>query len=124
MDYSTNYKAEVEQEFCKVWNTMYDELKLMVWDCSLYNTPSKRYIVLDCIRVLATEQKKGTGSRAMKILCKYADQYQLRIYLQPSDIYGTPMEVLNRFYKRFGFRHSRSKSIPLEYKSYHLRESQ
>ena len=119
-----SYSEKVEKDFFALWSTMYDELKLMVWDCSLYNLPNKRYVVLDCIRVPSTEQKKGTGSRAMKLLCEYADQHQLRIYLQPSDIYGVPLEVLVRFYKRFGFRYSRSKSIPLEYKSYHLREPQ
>ena len=119
---SIYYNDLVEQEFCELWETMYNQLKLVVWDCSLYNTPKHRYIVLDCIKVSEEARKQGVASMSMKLLCEYADKYNLRVYLQPSDIYGTSIEILEKFYSKFQFKRSFKKDIPLEYKTYHLRE--
>lgn len=50
---------------------------------------------------------QGRGTRAMKLLCHYADEHGLRVELTPNrkdKLAGTTSRArLFRFYKRFGF---------------------
>lgn len=118
------YTEEIEQEFCKIWYRAYDDYKAAVFDCSLFNLPhpQKGYLVLDCIRIAEANQRRGFGSDIMTMLCKYADRYQLPIYLEPNDLFGTPIDVLNRFYGKFGFKKVWFRQVPREYRKYLCRE--
>jgi hypothetical protein len=56
------------------------------------------------------EKGKGTGSKILEMICKYADLNQLKLVLTPEKIEGTSsVERLERFYKRFGFVKNKGK---------------
>lgn len=64
-------------------------------------------IGLQLIVVDKSERERGQGSKAMKMLCDYADQHRMIIALSPADRSkqtGTTSKArLVRFYERFGF---------------------
>lgn len=110
-----NQKSEIEIDFSKLWYRVFDFHGAMNFDCSLFNTPTKRYIILDCIVLPVSKRKNGKGTEIMQELIDYANTYQLAIYLRPADIFGTPIEVLLKFYKKLGFVPSNRINAPLDY---------
>lgn len=66
-------------------------------------------IHLGDIFVPSDQRNKGIGSRAMKGLTKYADNQKSRMSLRQSASPGKEKD-LDRFYKKHGFKKSRSKS--------------
>jgi predicted N-acetyltransferase YhbS len=111
----------MEQAFSELWYKMYDHYGLVNFDCSLFIQP--RYMVLDAFIVKTHERKKGVGSSAMKELIELADNHLLTIYVEPSSIFGTPKDVLIKFYSKFGFKKIGSqKGVPLQYKNYMQRK--
>lgn len=61
------------------------------------------YIVLNIIKIKKSQQNKGYGSAVMYDLCKFADDHNVRIWLFPTDIYGSDLKRLFQFYRRHGF---------------------
>lgn len=66
-------------------------------------------LYLSKIIVPNNKQNEGIGTKVMIELCKYADQKNLIISLNPSDEYGGNVNKLKRFYKRFGFVENKGK---------------
>ncbi len=116
------YTQEIEQDFANIWHRAYDNYNALVFDCSLFNYTNSKYVVLDCIRIKEDFKRRGFGTEIMLMLCKYADFYELPIYLDPNDLFGTPLDVLNRFYAKFGFKKNWFRQTPLEYRKYLCRE--
>lgn len=111
----SNYTPDIEADFSRLWYRVFDVHGAINFDCSLFNTPTKRYIILDCIVLPKSKRKQGKGTEIMQELIDYANTYQLAIYLRPADIFGTPIKVLNQFYKKLGFIPSNRINAPLEY---------
>lgn len=116
------YKEQVENEFSELFYRMYDNVGLSVWDCSLFLTPKKSYLILDCIHVANSQRMQGRAKQAMNLLCEFADKYSLTIALFPSDLFGTPVDVLITFYKKFDFRTDFSNKLPTQYSNYFCRK--
>ena len=70
---------------------------------------NKKNIHLGDIFVPSDQRNKGIGSRVMKGLTKYADNQKMRMSLKQSPEPGKE-KALDRFYKKSGFKKSRSKS--------------
>lgn len=72
-------------------------------------------IVLDSLIVGKDKQGQGLGSQAMKMLTDYADQHGKRIILTPGSqdkVHGTTSRNrLVRFYKQFGFKENKGRTI-------------
>lgn len=63
-----------------------------------------RHVTLDKIIVVAdSERGKGKGSAVLAELVRDAEANGWVLGLSPTDEYGTPTEVLERFYGRYGF---------------------
>ena len=63
-------------------------------------------ILLSYIEV--SEGNKGIGTKIMKELCAIADSFKKDIVLIPTEDYGSEMNRLIAFYKRFNFRKDNS----------------
>lgn len=75
-------------------NENHDKLELAIID-------SEKHIYLHFIGV--KEKQRGYGTKLMKLLCQLADFYQYEIILQVDETQGTPKNILETFYQRFGF---------------------
>ena len=73
-----------------------------------FNKPTE-YIYLSKIIVPSDRREEGIGTKVMLELCKYADQKNRMITLNPTDEFGGNVNKLKRFYKRFGFVENRGK---------------
>lgn len=84
-------------------NKLTNEYNLERLSLSVY----KDYLVLDFIK----SNKKGSASRALEDLCKYADKYQKVLCLSPTDAYVGKKNLnrLKALYKRFGFAENKGK---------------
>lgn len=61
-------------------------------------------ITLSYIGVPDDKQRQGIASKMMTELCKYADDNGLDIKLHANGELGTDIEVLKKFYAKFGFK--------------------
>lgn len=61
------------------------------------------YIHINVIRIKKPEQQKGWGTEVMYDILKFADEYNVRLELYVSNIFGSSMERLYRFYGEQGF---------------------
>lgn len=65
-------------------------------------------IELDYLQVARRDQSQGLGTKAMQRLCAYADKWNKRITLTPSEkntaTGTTSRSRLIKFYKQFGFK--------------------
>lgn len=79
-------------------------------------------LVLNHISVIKSNQGEGRGTRAMDMICDFADRHELRTILNTahrSDSFGTTSRSrLIRFYKRFGFVENKGRN-----KDFRIRES-
>lgn len=86
------------------------ELNLSKFD--LTRTP-KGAILLRLLSTGKDNMSNGTGTKAMKMLCDYADKHRLQIVLTPSgkdERFGTTSKArLIEFYTRFGFVENKGK---------------
>jgi GNAT superfamily N-acetyltransferase len=62
------------------------------------------YLFLYKIEVSDDYKNNGLGTKVLNILCDFADDYNLKIYLTPSSSLGSELNRLIEFYKRFGFK--------------------
>lgn len=70
----------------------------------------KQFILLCNILIYRkTERHKGIGTATMKEIIEYANQNKIPIALNPSDIYGSDLKKLIRFYRKFNFKQNRTK---------------
>jgi GNAT superfamily N-acetyltransferase len=67
------------------------------------NLYPKDYLYLHKIGVPEEYKNQGVGSKVMQILCDFCDQYNLIFKLSPTDAFGSEIDRLTNFYKRFGF---------------------
>ena len=61
------------------------------------------YIYLALINIKKSQRKKGYGDAVLAEIVQLADEYNVRIKLWVSNIYGTDMKVLHVFYQKHGF---------------------
>lgn len=59
------------------------------------------FVYLNMIEV--KEQRKGTGKQVMEIFCSFLDAKKLPCRLTVDPHYGTDYDVLQKFYRSFGF---------------------
>jgi len=62
------------------------------------------YVYLVIIVVKKSKRKMGYGNSIMKDIIQLANNYNVRIKLWVSDMYGTDYNVLFNFYKKHGFK--------------------
>ena len=53
--------------------------------------------------VIRKEKEKGLGTELMKKIIDFCDKNKLKIELRASDFYGSSIDRLISFYKKFGF---------------------
>lgn len=61
------------------------------------------YIYLVCIKVKKSQRMKGYGNAIMDDIVRLADDYNVRIKLWVTNIFGTELNVLYEFYRKHGF---------------------
>lgn len=62
-----------------------------------------KYIYLVCIKVKKSQQKKGYGNAILDDIVQLADNYNVRVRLWATDIFGMNLKVLYEIYKKHGF---------------------
>ena len=65
-------------------------------------------------KIIVDEKQKGTGSKFMADLIKYADENKKTVSLTPSSDFGGSKKRLEEFYKRFGFVDNKGKNKDYE----------
>lgn len=69
------------------------------------------YIILNKIYVVPGHRCQGIGSKGMNLLCKYADNNNLYLLLDPVLDYGaTSITRLKKFYRRFNIFNNKGKT--------------
>jgi GNAT superfamily N-acetyltransferase len=67
------------------------------------NLNPSNYLYLHKIGVPEEYKNQGVGTKVMQILCEFADRYELIFKLSPTDFFGSDLERLTNFYRKFGF---------------------
>ena len=67
-------------------------------------------IYIQSIIVDKDKRREGIGSKAMQDIIDWADKKHVIITLTPENTFGTPVSVLEKFYKRFGFVKNKGKN--------------
>lgn len=69
-----------------------------------YLNARSQTVSLPRISVQKSHRNEGLGTKAMKDLCQFADEFKLAITLSPSTDFGaSSVSRLKKFYERFGF---------------------
>ncbi len=66
---------------------------------------NNRYIDLNFVKIKYHFKNKGYFSDLMKELIKFSETVKKPIILSPESGHGTPIEVLETIYKKFGFEY-------------------
>jgi hypothetical protein len=61
------------------------------------------YIYLISIKIKESQKLKGWGSVIISNIIQLADEYNVRIKLWITNIYGSDLKRLYSFYRKFGF---------------------
>jgi GNAT superfamily N-acetyltransferase len=79
--------------------------KNIVQDYKLECTPDDDgyCIQLVLIKIKKSQRHKGYGSAIMYELCRLADNYNVRIRLYATNLYGADLKALYAFYGKHGF---------------------
>lgn len=96
----------IDYRIVRAWGQQQaDQLGLLRFELSMN---SQGDIELEYLQVARRDQGQGLGSQAMRRLCAYADQWNKRILLTPSErntATGTTGRArLIKFYRQFGFQ--------------------
>lgn len=69
-----------------------------------YNTDKKTpHIYLSLIQIKKAYQRQGYGSRVMQDIINFANVHKIEVWLYATNIYGSDLEGLYRFYMKHGF---------------------
>lgn len=66
-----------------------------------------RYLELNVIKIKTEFKNQGWGSKILNDICVYADENSMILSLTPSDTYGSSVNKLKSFYKKFQFQPNR-----------------
>jgi hypothetical protein len=61
------------------------------------------YVMIHLVKVPNSLQRCGIGTAILSSLIAVADTNGWNLALTPDDCYGTPLDVLKKFYGKFGF---------------------
>lgn len=61
------------------------------------------YLYIVSIVVDKNMRGAGIGGKVMGDIIQYANDNKIAITLTPEETFGTPIKVLNKFYKKYGF---------------------
>jgi len=61
-------------------------------------------LLLEYVIVPKDSRGHGVGREVLEHVTRYADKKHLTVELEPDDVFGTPIDFLVNFYKKFGFR--------------------
>lgn len=75
-----------------------------------YMTERNDYIILSKIVIPEENRNNGIGTKAMNLLCEYADTNNKIIACTPDSSYGGKLTKLKSFYKKFGFIENKGKN--------------
>lgn len=64
---------------------------------------NQKGIFIDLIEVRPGFRRTGIGSQVLKEILKICQQKRLLVTLTPDNGFGTPLEILHRFYSKAGF---------------------
>ena len=71
------------------------------------------HMVVENLVIPALLRRTGIGSEVMEALVTAADKEQWFLTLTPDSVYGTPVHVLELFYRKFGFVKASAQQTPL-----------
>jgi len=67
------------------------------------NDSDGNYIYLLSIKIKNSQQRKGYGNAVLDEIVNLADNYNVRVRLWATNIFGVNVKVLYEFYKKHGF---------------------
>ena len=105
---NTNRKTKPELVFTDKYFNPSDESKCLFF-------PYQNGVCLHIIRISSEKRGQGLGSEIMRVVGEIANENGIPIYLIPVNIDSTPLDVLRRFYHKFGYKREGMKSIYWKY---------
>ena len=70
----------------------------------LIDSQEKHYLKLVSIVIKTEFRNQGIGKEIMNKIIKYAEAHNMNIKLWATDIFGTPIDQIIKFYEKFGFK--------------------
>jgi len=93
-----------EDKFLRDFQKMKGELESLGILFSIQYSPKSNTIILYKIFVKQFQRNSGVGSTSMYIITSLADEYGKMVSLVPSDIFGSDLNRLKKFYLKFDFQ--------------------
>lgn len=91
----------VLKDYCTDLKLMYKELQRLKITNSTDETPP--YLQLDEIKIWKKFRNQGWGTKVLIDICRFADEHNVQVRLYASDILGSDLKGLYRFYRRHDF---------------------
>lgn len=94
------------------------ELRKKYQDCieKLFIYETDIGLELNLIRIKAEKRGQGCASRIINDLIDYANSVKKIIHLTPSKDFGSDLDRLTKFYKRFGFVNNQGRNRDFRFK--------
>jgi GNAT superfamily N-acetyltransferase len=105
---STNRKTKRELVFTDKFINPTTESKCLFF-------PYQNGVCLHILQISSEDRGQGLGSEIMRIVREISNENGIPIYLIPVSIDSTPLEVLRRFYHKFGYKRESMKSFYWKY---------
>ena len=105
---NTNRKTKPELAFTDKFINPSTESKCLFF-------PYQNGVCLHILQISSEERGQGLGSEIMRIIGKISNENGIPIYLIPVNIDSTPLDVLRRFYHKFGYKREGMRSIYWKY---------
>lgn len=91
----------VLKDYCTDLKLMYKELQRLKITNNTDETPP--YLQLDEIKIWKKFRNQGWGTEVLIKICRFADTHNVQVRLYASDILGSDLEGLYRFYRKHDF---------------------
>lgn len=78
-------------------------------------------VAVDLIMVEPEHRGEGHGQRAMEELCEYADRVGLYLALTPSNVHGSSVKRLKKWYRSLGFKNNKGRGADYRFSETMLR---
>jgi hypothetical protein len=64
-----------------------------------------------------SDRKQGKGTEIMNLIINWADKHNTTLTLTPESTFGTPVNTLKKFYKKFGFHENKGRNKDFRFRA-------
>lgn len=98
---SSTFTEALNEELVALMKSWRDAVPGLVLLC-FYN-PKTKHIVVELISIPVSKRRQGICGEVLDELTDIARLYDVEIWLEPDDAFGTPKQILSKMYQSYGF---------------------